>query len=137
MTHLGKEEVFTAAVVAIAIKGIKSGKTAGEGEIRPEILKALTREGVLWLRRVCQVAWKFCKTPRDRKTGVILPIFKKGDCKQYTNYRVISLLSVPGKVYAKCLERKCREILEPKLKFFDFRRAVFVRVAVPRTKSSL
>ena len=33
----------------------------------------------------------------------------------YTNYRGISLLSLPGKVYAKCLERKCREIVESKL----------------------
>ena len=31
------------------------------------------------------------------------------------NYRGISLLSLPGKVYAKCLERKCREIVESKL----------------------
>ena len=34
---------------------------------------------------------------------------------QCTNYRGISLLSLPGKVYAKCLERKCREIVESKL----------------------
>ena len=46
---------------------------------------------------------------------MIIPIFKKGDCKQCTNYRGISLLSLPGKVFAKCLERKCREIVEPKL----------------------
>ena len=115
MTHLGEDEVFTAAEVATAIKGIKSGKAAGEDEIRPEMLKALTGEGILWSTRVCQVAWKFGKTPRDWQTGVIIPIFKKGDCKQCTNYRGISLLSLPGKVYAKCLERKCREIVESKL----------------------
>ena len=46
---------------------------------------------------------------------MIIPIFKKGDCKQCTNYRGISLLSLPGKVYAKCLARKCREIVESKL----------------------
>ena len=115
MTHLGKDEVFTAAEVATAVKGIKSGKAAGEDKIRPEMLKALTREGILWLTRVCQVAWKFGKTPRDWQTGVIIPIFKKGDRKQCTNYREISLLSLPGKVYAKCLERKCREIVKSKL----------------------
>jgi len=53
---------------------------------------------------VCQDAWKFGKTPKEWHTGMIIPIFKKGDQKQYTNYRGISLLSLPGKVYAKCLE---------------------------------
>ena len=57
--------------MATAIKGIKSGKAAGEDEIRPEMLKALTGEGILWLTRVCQVAWKLGKTPRDWQTGVI------------------------------------------------------------------
>ena len=79
------------------------------------MLKALTGEGILWLTRVCHIAWKFGKTPRDWQTGVIIPIFKKGDRKQCTNYRGISLRSLPGKVYAKCLERKCREIVESKL----------------------
>ena len=49
VTHLGEDEVFTAAEVATAIKEIKSGKAAGEDEIRPEMLKALAGEGVLWL----------------------------------------------------------------------------------------
>ena len=64
---------------------------------------------------MCQVEWKFGKISRDWQTGVIIPIFKKGDRKQCTNYRGISLLSLPGKVYAKCLARKCREIVESKL----------------------
>ena len=135
MTHLGEDEVFTAAEVATVIKGIKSGKAAGEDEIRPEMLKALTGGGILWFTRVCQVAWKFGKTPRDWQTGVIIPIFKKEDCKQCTNCRGISFLSLPGKVYAKCLERKCREIVESKLE--DGQCGFFVRVAAPRTKSSL
>ena len=79
VTHLGEDEVFTAAEVATAIKAIKSGKAAGEDEIRPEMLKALTGEGIFWLTRVCQVAWKLGKTPRDWQTGVIIPIFKKGN----------------------------------------------------------
>ena len=78
-------------------------------------LIALTGEGILWLTRVCQVASKFRKTPRDWQTGVIIPIFKKRNRKQCTNYRGISLLSLPGNLYAKCLERKCREFVESKL----------------------
>ena len=115
VTHLGEEEVFTAAEIASAITGMKSGKAASEDEIRPVMLKALTGEGILWLTQVCQVAWKFGKTPRDWQTGTIIPIFKKGDCEQRTNYRRVSLLSLPGKVCAKCLERKCQEIVKSKL----------------------
>ena len=110
--YLRKEKIFTAAEVATAIKGLKSGKTACEDEIRPEMLKALTEEGILRLTRVCQVARKYGKTPRDRKTGVVIPIYKKGDRKQCTSYRGISLLSLPGKICAKCLEKKRREIVK-------------------------
>ena len=105
--YLGKEEVFTTAKAVTAIKGIRSGKAAGENKIRPKIFKALIREGIFWLTRVSQVAWKFGKTPRNWQTGVIIPLFKKGDRKQCTNHRGISLLSLSGKVYAKCLEIKC------------------------------
>ena len=103
VTHLREEELFTASEVATTIKGIKSG-------IRPEMLKALTEEEILWLTGVYHVAWKFFKTPRDWQTNVIIPILVKGDRRQYTNYKGISLLSLPGKLYAKCPERKCREI---------------------------
>ena len=113
--HFGEEELLTTAEVATAIRRLKSEKAAGEDEIRSEMLKALNAEGILWLTRVCQVAWKLGKTPKDWQTGMIIPIFKKGDRKQCTNYRGISLLSLPGKVYAKCLERKCRQLVETQL----------------------
>ena len=48
VTHLGEEEIFTAAEMATATKGIKTGKARGEDEIRHETLKALTEEGILW-----------------------------------------------------------------------------------------
>ena len=67
MTHLREDEVFTAAEVATAIKGIKSGKAAVKDEIRPEMLKVLTGKGILWLTLVCQVAWKFGKLPEIGK----------------------------------------------------------------------
>ena len=56
VTHLGEKEFFTATEVAKAIKRIKFKIAAGEDEIRSEMLKALTGEGILWVTRVCQVA---------------------------------------------------------------------------------
>jgi len=82
MTHITidmfrEEEVFTAREVAAAIGRLKSGKAAGEDEIRPEMLKSLNSARILWLTLVCQVAWKFGKTPKEWQTGVIISIFKK------------------------------------------------------------
>jgi len=82
------------------------------------MLKALNSEVILWLTGVCQIAWKFGKTPKVWQTGMInliILIFKKGDRKQCADYRGILLLSLPGKVYAKCLERKYCKIVEVKL----------------------
>ena len=46
---------------------------------------------------------------------MLIPIQKKGDEKKCTNYKGISLLSLPGKVYAKCLKKRCHEIVKPQL----------------------
>ena len=79
------------------------------------MLKALNKEEIRWLTKVCHVAWKVGKTPKDWQTGVIIPAYKKSDRRECTNYWRISLLILPEKVYAKYLERKCREIVEPRL----------------------
>jgi len=51
-----------------------------------------------------------------RKIGkVIVAIHKKGDGSEYTNYMGIYLLSLPGKVYAKCFVKRCSEKIEPTL----------------------
>ena len=65
----GKEEVVILTEVAAAIRGLQSRKFAGEDKLRLEMLKAFKGEGVRWLTRVCQVAWKLekiQKKPADR-----------------------------------------------------------------------
>ena len=49
--------------VQAAIRALKSGKVAGIDEIRPELLKSLSRHGILWLTRVCRVAWREGRAP--------------------------------------------------------------------------
>lgn len=56
-----------------------------------DLLKQVWREGV---------------TPKDWKTSVIVPIFKKGDQEKEENYRGISLLSTAYKVYAEILRNR-------------------------------
>ena len=85
--------------VAAAMQKLKSGKAADEDEILLGMLKALNGEGALWLTRVCQVAWKFGKTPKNWQTSEIISTDNKGDRKKCTRYRRISLLSLPQNVH--------------------------------------
>ena len=49
------------------------------------------------------------------QTGVVVPLFKKGDRRVCSNYRGITLLSLLGKVYSGELERRVRQIVEPQI----------------------
>ena len=46
--------------------------------------------------------------PSEWQTGVVGPFFKKGDQRVCSNYWGIPLLTLPGKVYSRVLERKVR-----------------------------
>ena len=62
------------------------------------------------------MAWKL-EAPKDWQTGVIIPIYKKSDHKECTNYQRISLFSFQERCMQSALEKKCREIVESKLKY--------------------
>uniref|UniRef100_A0A8C6LTA7 Reverse transcriptase domain-containing protein n=1 Tax=Nothobranchius furzeri TaxID=105023 RepID=A0A8C6LTA7_NOTFU len=61
------------------------------------------------------MAWTSGAVPLDWQTGVVVPLFKKGDRRVCSNYRGIPLLSLPGKVYLGVLERRVRRIVEPQI----------------------
>ncbi|TWW77358.1 hypothetical protein D4764_12G0007480 [Takifugu flavidus] len=92
-----------------------SEEAPGVDEIRPEFLKALDVVGLSWLTRLCNIAWTSGAVPLDWQTGVVVPLFKKGDRRVCSNYRGITLLSLPGKVYSGVLERRVRQIVEPRI----------------------
>ena len=101
--------------VTEVVRQLHGGKAPGVDEIRPEMLKALGVEGLSWLIRLFNTAWKSGTVPKEWQTGVVVPLFKKGDQRMCANYRGITLLSLPGKVYAKVLERRVRPIVEPQI----------------------
>jgi len=61
------------------------------------------------------VAWVSYWASKDWQTGVIIPINKKGYRSECTKWQGISLLNLFGKLYERCLEEKCGEIIELKL----------------------
>ena len=103
------------AEVTKVVKKLLGGKAPGVDEIRPEMLKALDTVGLSWLTRLFSVAWGSGTVPMDWQTGVVVPIFKKGDRRVCSNYRGITLLSLPGKAYARVLERRLRPLVEPQI----------------------
>ncbi|KAK3530784.1 hypothetical protein QTP70_001585 [Hemibagrus guttatus] len=75
-----------------------------------------TASGKFWqtVRRLRRV-WQSGTVPLDWETGVVVPLLKKGDRRVCSNYRVITLLSLPGKVYSRVLERRVRLLVEPRI----------------------
>ncbi|TWW67270.1 hypothetical protein D4764_02G0003110 [Takifugu flavidus] len=106
---------ISGAEVAEVVKKLLGGKAPGVDEIRPEFLKALDVAGLSWLTRLCNIAWTSGAVPLDWQTGVVVPLFKKGDRRVCSNYRGITLLSLPGKVYSGVLERRVRRTVEPRI----------------------
>ena len=53
--------------------------------------------------------------PLDWQIEVVVPLFKKGDRRVCSNYRGITLFSLPGKVYLGVLEKRIRRIVESRI----------------------
>ncbi|KAK3559021.1 hypothetical protein QTP86_000028 [Hemibagrus guttatus] len=111
------DSFITQAEVIEVVQQLLGGKAPGVDEIRPEYLKSLDVVGLSWLTRLCNIAWRSGTVPLDWATGVVVPLFKKGDRRVCSNYRGITLLSLPGKVYSRVLERRVRPVLEGSWEF--------------------
>uniref|UniRef100_A0A8C6KR66 Reverse transcriptase domain-containing protein n=1 Tax=Nothobranchius furzeri TaxID=105023 RepID=A0A8C6KR66_NOTFU len=112
---LGMDCPILGAEVPEVVKQLHSGRAPGADEIRPGYLKAMVVVGLSWLTCLCNIAWSSGAVPVEWQTGVVVPIFKKGDLRVCSNYRGITLLSLPGKVYSKVLERRVRSIVESQI----------------------
>ena len=79
---------------------IKSGKAQGVDGIACEMLKVGGAIVIDWFTRVANVCMNERKVPRDWQRAVIVPLYKeKGVKEECKNYRGISLLRIPGKLY--------------------------------------
>ncbi|KAK3547897.1 hypothetical protein QTP70_000353 [Hemibagrus guttatus] len=104
------DSFITQAEVTEVVQKLLGGKAPGVDKIRPEYFKSLDVVGLSWLTCLCNIAWRSGTVLLDWATGVVVPLFKKGD------RRVCStLLSLPGKVYSRVLERRVRPLIEPRI----------------------
>ncbi|KAK3517264.1 hypothetical protein QTP70_001756 [Hemibagrus guttatus] len=109
----GGELLFSAKVTEV-VQQLLGGKAPRVDKICPEYLNSLDVVGLSWLTHLFNIAWRSGTVPLDWVTGVVVPLFKKGDHRVCSNYRGITLLSLPGKVYSRVLERRVRQV-EPRI----------------------
>ena len=72
--------------------------------ILAELFRILKDDVVKMLHLICQQIWKTQQWPQDRRRSVFMPIPKKGNAKEYSNYHTIALISHASKVMLKILK---------------------------------
>ena len=77
----------------------------GDG-ISVELFQILKDDAVKVLHSICQQTWKTRQWPQDWKMSVFIPIPKKGNAKECSNYHTIALISHAGKVMLKILQTR-------------------------------
>ena len=82
------------------------------------LLEAMCQIGDLGspkLGTVCQQIWKTLQWPQDWKRSVFIPVPKKGNAKEYSDYRTIALISHASKVMLKILQARLQQYVNLKL----------------------
>ena len=101
--------------VVRAVNKLQNGKAAGGDKVVAELVKKGGETMVNWLLELIQEVWRTRRVPQEWKDSTLVPLHKKRDRKECTNYRGISLLSVPGKVHTLVLLERLQAVIDPQL----------------------
>ena len=104
ITHL--EPDILECEVKWALESITTNKVGGGDEISVELFQILKDNSVKMLHSICQQIWKTQQWSQDWKRSVFVPIPKKGNAKECSNYCTIALISHASKVMLKILQAR-------------------------------
>ena len=90
-------------------------KVSGGDGIAVELLQILKDDAVKRLHSLCQQMWKTQQWPQDWKGSVFIPIPKKGNAKECSNYHTIALISHVSKVMLKILQTRLQQYVNCEL----------------------
>ena len=89
---------------------------ASEGDGIPvELFQSLKDDAVKVLHSICQHIWKTQQGPQDWKRSVFIPIPRKGNAKECSNYHTIALISHDSKVTLKVLQARLLQYMNHEL----------------------
>ena len=104
ITHL--EPDIVESKVKWALGSITMNKASGGDGIPVEIFQILKDDAVKVLHSTCQPIWKTHQWPQDWKRSVFIPIPKKGNAKECSNYCTVALVSDANKIMFKILQAR-------------------------------
>ena len=95
-----------------ALGGITTNKLSEGDGIPVELFQILKGHAVEVLHSICQQIWKTQQWPQDWKSSVFIPIPKKGNAKECSNYCTIALISHASKVMCKILQARLQQMFK-------------------------
>ena len=113
ITHL--EPGILECKVKWALGSIITDKASGGDGIPVELFQILKDDAVKVLHSICQQIWKSQQWPQDWKRSVFIPIPKKGNAKECSNYRTIALISHVSKVMFKIVRARLQQYVNHEL----------------------
>ena len=91
ITHL--EPNILECEIKWALESITMNKASGRDGIPVELFQILKDDAVKVLHSICQQTWKTRQWPQNWKRSVFIPIPKKRNAKESSNYHTIALIS--------------------------------------------
>ena len=136
ITHL--EPDILECEVKWALGSITTNKASGCDGIPVERFQILNDDAVKMLLSICQQIWNTQQWPQDWKRSVFIPIPKKGNPKECSNYHTIALISHASKVMLKILQARLQHYMNHELQMFklDLEKAEEPEIKLPISAGS-
>ena len=93
------------------LESITLNKVSRVDGITVELFQILKDDAVKVLHSICQQIWKIQQWPQNWKRSVFIPIPKKGNAKECSNYRTVALISHASKVMLKILQVRLQQYM--------------------------
>ena len=87
-------------------------------EFQLSFFQILRDDAVKMLHSICQQIWKTQQESQDCKISVFIPIPKRGNAKECSNYCTIALISHASKVMLKILQARLQQYINHELQMF-------------------
>ena len=98
-----------------ALESITANKASKGDGIPVELFHILKDDAMKVLHSICQQIWKTHQWPQEWKRSVFIPISKKGNAKECSNYRTITFISHTNKVTLKILQARLQQNMNHEL----------------------